>query len=41
VKTLLDILALPNAEDHDNVEEKKEWPVKLVVRASTAKFAKR
>jgi DNA-binding LacI/PurR family transcriptional regulator len=41
VKTLLDILALPNAEDHDNVEEKKEWPMKLVVRSSTAKFSKR
>jgi DNA-binding LacI/PurR family transcriptional regulator len=41
VKTLLEILALPNAEDHDNVEEKKDWPMKLVVRSSTAKFSKR
>jgi DNA-binding LacI/PurR family transcriptional regulator len=41
VKTLLEILALPHTEQQVNVEEINEWPLKLIVRASTAKFAKR
>jgi DNA-binding LacI/PurR family transcriptional regulator len=41
VRVLLEILAEPDVEKHNNIDDARDWPVHLVVRGSTAKFSGR
>jgi geranylgeranyl pyrophosphate synthase len=36
VRVLLEILAEPDVEKHNNIDDARDWPVHLVVRGSTA-----